>query len=70
MDPIPDPILPKKFLEYSRESNPGSLGWQSDLLTTTPNRQSICAYTYDKTVTQHFLITSDFVKINDTNIYN
>ena len=36
MDPVPDPILPEKFLGYSWESDP-SLGWQSDL----PNRQSI-----------------------------
>ena len=34
VDPVPDPILPEKFLEYSRESNPGPLGWQSDVLTT------------------------------------
>ena len=38
MDPIPDPILPEKFLGYSRESNPGPLGWYSDALTTIPNR--------------------------------
>ena len=37
MDPVPDPILPEKFLGYSRESNPGHLGWQSDVLTTIPN---------------------------------
>ena len=29
VDPIPDPILPEKFLGYSQESNPGPLGWQS-----------------------------------------
>ena len=40
VDPIPDPILPEKFLRYSRESNPGPLGWQSDVLTTIPNRWS------------------------------
>ena len=34
MDPVPDPTLPEKFLGYSRESNPGPLGWQSDVLTT------------------------------------
>ena len=39
MDPVPDPILPEKFLEYSRVSNPEPLGWQSDMLTTIPNRQ-------------------------------
>ena len=33
VDPVPDPILLEKFLGYSRESNPGPLGWQSDLLT-------------------------------------
>ena len=26
VDPVPDPILPEKFLGYSRESNPGPLG--------------------------------------------
>ena len=40
VDPVPDPILLEKFLGYSRESNPGSLGWQSDVLTTIPNRRS------------------------------
>ena len=40
MDPVPDLILPEKFLGYSRESNPGLLGWQSDVLTTIPNRWS------------------------------
>ena len=40
VDPVTDPILPEKFLGYSRESNPGSLGWQSDVLTTVPNRWS------------------------------
>ena len=29
MDPVPDPILLENFLGYSRESNPGPLGWQS-----------------------------------------
>ena len=33
-------ILPEKFLGYSGELNPGSLGWQSDVLSTIPNRQS------------------------------
>ena len=40
VDPVPDPILLEKFLEYSRESNPGPLGWQSDVLTTIPNTWS------------------------------
>ena len=26
VDPVPDPILPEKFLGYSRDSNPGPLG--------------------------------------------
>ena len=38
MDPVPDPILLEKFLGYSRELNLGPLGWQSDMLTTIPNR--------------------------------
>ena len=41
MDPVPDPILLENFLGNSRESNSGSLGWQSDVLTTIPNRWSI-----------------------------
>ena len=41
MNPVPDPILPGKFLGSSRESNSGPLGWQSDVLTTIPNRWSI-----------------------------
>ena len=40
VDPVPDPILPEKFPGYSRESNPGPLGWQSDVLSTIPNRWS------------------------------
>ena len=38
--PVPDLILPETFLGYSRESNPGPLGCQSDVLTTVPNRWS------------------------------
>ena len=41
VDPVPDPILPEKFLGYSRESNPRHLGWQSDMLTIIPNRRSL-----------------------------
>ena len=42
VDPVPDPILPEKIsrVAYSRESNPGPIGWQSDVLTTIPNRWS------------------------------
>ena len=40
VDRIPDPINPEKFLGYSRELNPGPLGWQSDVLITIPNRWS------------------------------
>ena len=40
VDPVPDAILLEKFLGYGRESNPGPLGWQSDMLTTIPNRWS------------------------------
>ena len=32
VDPVPELILPEKFLGYSRESNPGALGWQSYVL--------------------------------------
>ena len=39
--PVPDPILPDKFLWYSRESNPGPIGWQSYMLTTIPNRECV-----------------------------
>ena len=38
--PVPDPVLPEKFLGYSRDSYPGPLGLQSDVLTTIPNRWS------------------------------
>ena len=41
MDPVPDPILTEKILGYSQELNPGPLGWQSDVLTTIPNRWSL-----------------------------
>ena len=34
VDPVPDPILPEKFLGYGRESNPVPLGYQSDVLIT------------------------------------
>ena len=40
MDTVPDPILRETFLGYSWKSNPGPLGWQSDVLTTTPKRRS------------------------------
>ena len=43
VDPVPDPILLEKFLGYSRESNPGPLGWQSDVLTTTYTAQVVSA---------------------------
>ena len=39
VDPVPDPILAEKFLGYSRKTNPGPLRWQSDMLTTIPNRR-------------------------------
>ena len=44
MDPLQDPILPEKGL------NPGSLGWQSDMLTTIPKRQSykLFAFTFER----------------------
>ena len=55
VDPVPDPILPEKFLGYSRESNPGPLGWQSDVLTTIPNRRSqVILFTFNICVTIHF----------------
>ena len=38
--PRPDPILLGKNLGNSRESNPGPLWWQSDVLTTVQNRRS------------------------------
>ena len=40
VDPVADPILTGKFLGHSGDSNPGPLGWQSDVLTTIPNRFS------------------------------
>ena len=49
MDLVPDPTLPEKFLWYSRKSNPGPLGWQSDVLTTIPNRRSYI-YIYNQNI--------------------
>ena len=40
VDPVPDTILPEKFLGHSQELNLGPLGWQSDVLSTIPNRRS------------------------------
>ena len=40
MDPVPDPILPEKLIGFSRDLNPGHLGWQSEVPTTIPNRRS------------------------------
>ena len=37
---VPGRILPEKFVGYSQKLNPGPLGWQSDMLTTIPNRRS------------------------------
>ena len=37
--PVPDPILPEKYLGFSRELNTEPLGWQSDVLTTMRNRE-------------------------------
>ena len=48
VDPVPDPIPLEKFLGYSREMNPGPLGWQSDVLTTIPNRWSQMYYRFNK----------------------
>ena len=55
VDPVPDPILPEKFLGYSRESNPGPLGWQSDMLTTIPNRRSLNHSTCANIFKRYFL---------------
>ena len=41
MDPVPHTIYPENFLGYSREKNPGPLGWYSDMVTTTPQRRSL-----------------------------
>ena len=48
VDPVPDPILPEKFIGYSQESNPGPLGWQSDVVTTIPNRWSRIHHKHQK----------------------
>ena len=40
VDPVPYPILLEKFLGYSRESNPGPIGWQSDMLPSEPARRA------------------------------
>ena len=39
--PLPDTILPEKFLWYTRKSNLESIWWQSDVLTTISKRQSL-----------------------------
>ena len=64
VDPVPDPILPEKFLGYSRESNPGPLGWQPDVLTTIPNRWSLTMEYINVMMNQEksvffFLLSSD-----------
>ena len=41
MDPVSDPILPERCIGYSRESNPESLGWELDVLTTIPMSLSL-----------------------------
>ena len=50
VDPVPDPIILEKFLGYSRESNPGPLGWQSDVPSTIPNRWSTEGLENDKDI--------------------
>ena len=37
--PLFTPYTSKKISRYNRESNPGPLGWQSDVLTVIPYRQ-------------------------------
>ena len=58
LDPVPDPILPEKFPGYSRESNLGPFGWQSDLLTTIPNRWSyfLSKYKFTQRSTERQLV--------------
>ena len=41
VNPVSDPELPEKLLGYSRESNLGPLGCQSDVLTTIPTRENM-----------------------------
>ena len=38
--PCSRPYTSRKFIRYSQESNPGPLGWQSNVLTTILNRWS------------------------------
>ena len=41
-----DPIFPEKALGHSCGSNPGPLGWQSDVLITTPKTRSYSHFTF------------------------
>ena len=41
MNAVPDPIIPDTFLGYSRESNSGPLGWQSDVRTNHYTKQEV-----------------------------
>ena len=54
VEPVPDPILPEKHLGYSRGSNPGPLGWQSDVLTTIPKARSYSLFTFLYLALLHF----------------
>ena len=66
VDHVPYPILLEKFLGFSRESNPGPLGWQSDVLTTIPNRWShLCILT--KTFRETFLTMKFYTVKNQFN---
>ena len=57
VDPVPDPILSEKCLGYSLESNPGPLGWQSDVLTTIPNRRSVLTINNNKWTSMWVLLS-------------
>ena len=54
----PYSLLPEKFPGYSRELNPGPLGWQSNVITTIPNRWSeILLYDINKKYVKKIVFT-------------
>ena len=69
VDPVPDPILPEKFLGYSRKSNPGPLGWQSDVLTTMPNRiETVNIFKYLKSCNSDYFNMTKLTSCSTTDV--
>ena len=64
VEPVPDPILPEHFLGYSRGSDPGPLGWQSNAPTIIPNRRSHKVYLFLNWKKKHKIIVAYFISLN------